>query len=344
MLAVVYLVTVLSAACFSFAISRYTPAAVDIGSVLALRAIAFEETFDEVNVAQKEIDTGQLDSAAIRLQRFIDRHSDVQPTTLYATAVGDACDLLVQTYISQSRFGKAEKTATGWAEKMPRNYRAWYLLGKVRKERGDFSGAAAAMSKAFKLTLCIPEITDSYLGLLADLNQYDRIVWVAKQYRRAEQIAVPTVEVFLGGGRSNSQQTLMELANLPVGHGKYFLRYDTRIDRGVDVIKIPAEIFDQDAFGERLYVMLKFSNVFDYLEIVKVRYRDGNGSWNELEKAGFSVRSLHKQHSGAAAYLELKTQLNIGGTTGLEISVASPAYELSSDSQRIIRRAEANLE
>ena len=64
----------------------------------------------------------------------------------------------------------------------------------------------------------------------------------------------------------------------------------------------------------------------------------------ELEKPGFSVRSLHREHSGAVAFLELKTLLKFGDVSGLEICVASPAYALSDDSQRIIRRAKANLE
>jgi hypothetical protein len=344
MLAAGYLFALLSVLVFFFALSRYTPASVDIGSVLALRTIAFEDTFDEVKIAEKEIAKGKLESASIRLQRFIERHSDVHPTTLYATAVGDACDLLVQTYSMQGRLGKAEKTAALWSDMMPRNYRAWYVLGKVRKERGDFSAAAEAMGNAFKLTLCLPEITDSYLALLADLNQYERIVWVAKQYTRSENLAAPTVEVFVGPGRSAGQQTIMDLVDLPVGHGQYFVRYDTFLKRGVDLITIPSEIFEQDSRGESMYVMLKFSNVFDHLEVVSVKYRGGNGSWNELEKSRFSVRSLHREHSGAAAFLELKTLLKFGDVSGLEICVASPAYALSSDSQRIIRRAEANLE
>ena len=140
MLAAGYLFALLSVLVFFFAISRYTPASVDLGSVLALRTIAFEDTFDEVKLAEKEIAKGKLESASIRLQRFIERHSDVQPTTLYATAVGEACALLVETHMTRGSLGKAEKTAALWTDIMPRNYRAWYVLGKVRKERADSCG------------------------------------------------------------------------------------------------------------------------------------------------------------------------------------------------------------
>ena len=232
MLAAVYCIALLSELSACFAISRFTPTAFDIGSVLALRALAFEDTFEEVKIAEREVADGKLESASIRLQRFIQRHSDVQPTTLYATAVGEACALLVETHMTRGSLGKAEKTAALWTDIMPRNYRAWYVLGKVRKERADFAGAADAMGHAFKLTLCIPEITNSYLGLLADLNQYERIVWVAKQYARSEKVATPTVEVFVGVARSVSQQMVMKLADLPVGHGQYYARYDTRLTRG----------------------------------------------------------------------------------------------------------------
>ncbi len=344
MLAAVYCIALLSALSACFAISRFTPTAFDIGSVLALRALAFEDTFEEVKIAEREVADGKLESASIRLQRFIQRHSDVQPTTLYATAVGEACALLVETHMTRGSLGKAEKTAALWTDIMPRNYRAWYVLGKVRKERADFAGAADAMGHAFKLTLCIPEITNSYLGLLADLNQYERIVWVAKQYARSEKVATPTVEVFVGVARSVSQQMVMKLADLPVGHGQYYARYDTRLTRGVDVITIPPEIFEQASSDQDLYVLLKVSNLFDDMEVVSVKLRGVDGNWNQLDQSEYSIGSLHREYSGAVAYSELKTNLMMENVTGCEICVSSPVYALSGDSERIIRRAEANLE
>ncbi|MDA9934854.1 hypothetical protein N9B88_03700, partial [Rubripirellula sp.] len=141
-LAVAYMMLLCCALLCCFVLSRYAPPAVDLGSVLAVRSMAFQETFGEVRIAQREVAGGQLEAAAIRLQRFIDQHSNAQATTLYATAVGDSCELLVETHVLRGSMGKAEKTAALWTRILPRNYRAWYVLGKVRKERGDLTGAA----------------------------------------------------------------------------------------------------------------------------------------------------------------------------------------------------------
>jgi len=343
-LAVGYVLVLCCCLLCCYVISRYTSPALDIGSVLALRAMAFEDTFGEVRIAERELSEGQFESAVLRLERFINLNSDAQATTLYATAVGESCELLVETHVRRGRMGKAEKTAELWTEILPRNYRAWYLLGKVRKERGDLSGATDAISKAFKLTLCIPEVTEEYLGLLADLNQYERILWVAKQYTRSASIASPRVEIFVGVGRSTSQRTVMTVVGLPVGHGKYYARFDTELMRGDDVITLPREVFEQASSDSSLFMMLRFSNLFAGCEIVNIKVRDADGDWNELGVSEFSVGSLQGEYSGAAVFKELRTQLMMEDVTGCEIFVTSPVFGLSDDCKRIIELAKANLE
>ncbi len=343
-LAVAYMMLLCCALLSCFVLSRYASPTVDLGSVLAVRSMAFQETFGEVRIAQREVAGGQLEAAANRLQRFIDQHSDAQATTLYATAVGDSCELLVETHVLRGSMGKAEKTAALWTRILPRNYRAWYVLGRVRKERGDLRGAADALSNAFILTLCIPEVTETYLSLLADLNQYERIRWVAEQYTRSAKIAEPRVEVFVGVGRSTTQQTVMNAVGMPVGHGKYYVRFDTEISRGEDVIKLPREVFEEASSDKSLYVMLKLSNLFSRCEVVSMSVRDADGDWCELAASEYSVGSLRREHSGAASFIELKTRLLMGRVTGCEICITSPIFRLSDDCKRIIKRAEANLE
>lgn len=343
-IAVGYSLTLICGLVACLTISRYSPPAFDIGAVMAVRSLAFEQTFDEVNIAEKELAEGDLETAAIRLQRFIERHSDIQPTTLYAASVGRACELLVETQIQRGRLGKAEKSAALWAKMLPRDYRAWYVLGKVRKAGGDSSGAADAMGEAFKLTLCIAEITDRYLGLLADLNQYERIIWVAHQYTNAEKMSRPTVEVFVGEGRSALMRKVMGMVDLPVGHGRYYYRYDTKLERGEDVIEIPPELFEGSSGIETLYIMLKVRNVFEDLEIVSLKFRGQDGNWLESDEPNYSMGTLHRRHSGSSAHYELKTRVAMENVMGCEIRLFSPVYQLSNESVRIIRRAEANLE
>ncbi len=343
-LAVVYMSLLGLSTVGLFLISRFTPTAVDIGSVLASRSLAYEDTFAELRIAKREVAEGQLESAAIRLQRFVDLHADAQATTLYATAVGDCCELLVEVYLRRGSMGKAEKTAALCTDILPRNYRAWYLLGMVRKERGDLSGAADAISKAFKLTLCIPEVTETYLGLLADSNQYERIRWVAKQYTRSVKVAGPRVEVFVGFARPSIQKKVMQLVGLPVGQGSYHARFDTEIIRGNDVIRLPPAVFEQSSGDQSVYIMLRLSNLFAGCEVVRMKVKGLDGEWKELPASEYSVGSLQRKHSGAAAFIELKTRMMMDEVKGCEIWLKSPVFALSDEAERIIARAEANLE
>lgn len=343
-LAIGYVLVLILGWIFFLALSRYMPASVDIGSVLAVRALAYEDTFDVVRTAEKEMADGKVNSAAIRLQRFVDQHADVQPTTLYASSVSSAQELLIQAYLAKGSIGKAEKTAETWTQLLPRNYRAWYWLGKVRKQRGDFTGAADAMSQAFKLTLCIPEIADSYLSILADLNQYERILWVAQQYKRAEKTARPRVEVFVGLDRSSTQRTVMQLVDLAVGHGKYFAKFSVKMNRGLATIDFPKEIFGNSGANGKFYALLKVENVFDDLEILSIELQGKDGKWVALGNADYEVGILKQEHSGAVRCAELKTDWELEDVSGCRIQVSSPGYGLSGDSERIIQRAQTNSE
>ncbi len=343
-LAAAYLSLLVIAHLALWAYPRFAPRSIDLGATIALRSLAYHFTFRDVRRARTDWEKGDIDRAEARLEQFVSRHEDVQPAHIHAHAVAEACEMLTDIYRQQERFGRAERTAEAWANTMPHNYRAWYVLSSVRKARGDLSGAADACRRAFKLTLCVPQIADDYIAILAELNDYEDILWVSREHERALRNAVPRAEIFIGLPRSSLQRQVMSLAKIPVGHGAYRVRFDTWLPRGEDkTLTLPPEVFlQQDDGGENLYVMLRVENAHTDFHVSLLRYRNQQGEWVDLKATDDWVTYMHRRHSGVEYYAEMRTNIPREEITACEIVCSSPGYALSGASERIVRRAKIN--
>ncbi len=339
-----YVFSLVLATAFCWAYPRFVPKTVDLGAVIASRSMAHQQTFREISLARRDLNNGNLKTAETRLEDFVSQHSDVQPSQIYAHSVADACDMLAAIYQEQNRLGRAERTAEAWAKTMPRSYRAWYVLGSIRDMRGDLSGAASALRKAFKLTLCLSEVADDYLAVLAELNRYEDILWVAREYDSAQRNAQPKAEVFVGIPRSSVQRQAMRLSGIPIGHGRYFARFDASLERGADrILTLPPEMFGPRAREENLFVLLRVENMYEDFRVTALRYRTQDGEWTELKESNSWVAYSHRKYSGQEYYAELRTDISHRDIAECEIQYSSPHYSLSDGAKRIIRRAELNV-
>ncbi len=322
------------------------PPAADAGLAVMARSVAYQRTFDQVEAACREIGQGNLANAETRLRVFIYDHQHVQTNQLETHALTDAHEALADIYLRQGKFQKAANVLDDMAERTPLNYRLWYLKGNACKAAGDTNEAVKAFRRAFKLALNHTEITESYLGALSELNAYADILWVADHFQRAARRGAPSVLVELGVARTKLHRRLLRLAEVPVKHGTYFRRTTLeRLPRGSHrKITIGHEFLDPWPFAPKpLYVQLRFNNVYDGLQIEAFHYttRDGERHVFPLNQSRLSY--LHRPHSGAEYYAEIRTDLDVRELRQIEVVYSCPEAGLSDDALAIVDKARTNL-
>ena len=72
-------------------------------------------------------------SAEVRLERFIQRHSEIQAGQLETHAVTDAHEMLAEIYVEQGKPRKAARLLEQMARRTPLNYRLWLLLAEAAR-------------------------------------------------------------------------------------------------------------------------------------------------------------------------------------------------------------------
>ena len=330
-----------------YALARWLPQSMDKGLVIASRSMVHHGTFNEVDLAREDIQSGRLDDASKRLGRFLKQHTNIQPSQCYTRATSDACELLADVYIMRGKPGKAASVLQAMSKTTPMNYRLWYLQGRALKETGDLEEAADCLRKAYKLTLNHPEVTETYLSVLADLNKHDDILWVADQFERAFRNGAPKVEIIAGVSRDPLHRRIMDFAQIPIGHGTFLTRMvRCGLERGTrQRLILPRDMFDTwPVRGGDFVVNLCFKNVYDDLQVTGMRYRSKDeDEWIEQLLSEEQVAYLHQPKSGAEFYAEVRTGLVASSLREFELIYSCPEHVLSKDSEAIIAKARVNL-
>lgn len=323
------------------------PRSIDVGISVAARARAYFASFEEVNRAREDIESGsaiRLEDARVRLQRFIDEHAEVQSSQLATHAVVLAHELLADVHQRQGRPGRAVSLLKSLARRLPLNYRVWYLLGSAEKGRGDLTAAAQSLHEAFRLSLHNPGVTSTYLGVLADLGRYERIVWVADAYRQAERRASPAALVKMGVPRGRMQRSGLVWAGVPVEHGVFSKSFEVRgLARGAShTIRFPTEMMEGWSGMGEYTIHVRFEHVYSDLRVEALRCRAGEKiEVHRLDPR--DVRSLHQPHSSREAFAEFDLRFDPGEWREVELVYSCPEHKLSDDTLAIVAKALENL-
>ena len=102
--------------------------------------------------------------------------------------------------------------------------------------------ARESYRQAFMLALNHPGVVEDYLGLLSELNDFEEIMWVDDQFRRAARRGGPILMVKAGSARSLFQRRILEWAGIEVEHGQYWRSlelYNLSLGRQ-QTLKLPA--------------------------------------------------------------------------------------------------------
>ncbi|MEE9561727.1 MAG: tetratricopeptide repeat protein [Thermoanaerobaculia bacterium] len=276
------------------------PASLDTGMTVALRSVIFQRVFSPVSQAREDLASGDLVSAQVRLERFIQRHSEIQAGQLETHAVTDAHEMLAEIYVEQGKPRKAARLLEQMARRTPLNYRLWLLLAEAARSAGDAPLAAKSYRQAFKLALNHPQVAERYLGLLSELNAFEEIVWVADQFSRAAQRGVPLASVEVGIPRSEFRRRVLEWTGIKVGHASYY--------RGLDLFGLPFGEGQQLSLPEELlqpwpyptgsiYIRLRFEGVYEHLRVESLRYRTKDGETREYVLTPDRVSYQTRPHS-----------------------------------------------
>lgn len=322
-------------------------AGANIGFTVAARSIVYQRTFREVERARLELSEGDLASAETRLTRFIRRHDDVQPGQLATHAVTTAHELLAEIYLIQGRAGKATRILEGWAETTPLDYRVWLLKAHAARAAGDRITARESYRQAFMLALNHPRVVEDYLGLLSELNDFEEIMWVEDQFRRAARRGRPIVMVKAGSARSPFQRGILEWAGIEVEHGRYFRSlelYGLSFGRERELM-LPADLFDRWPHRRgSLYIQLRFENVYEELRIEALHAITKGGERRDLALTPDRVRYQHRPHSGVEYYAEIRLEVDVDEIETVGITyTALPEMVLSEQAREIVDKARVNL-
>ena len=322
------------------------PASLDVGGTVALRAYAYENTFDTIKEARDFQQRGEHDEVTALLERFLEKRGGAQRGQLYTNAVTDAHEILASTYLAKGSSGKALKTLTRAIERTPLNYRLWYLRGKVYDERGEFPRAAEDFRQAFKLTLDHPAVTEAYLATLAEMKRHEEILWVADHFERAGPRAAPIATVKVGLPRSELQRKVMNFVGIPVEQGEFLKSCRLRgLPRGRNVsAAVPAAMFDDlPTRPDEFLMQLRFQNVYDRLKIEAVQWVLQDGSVEEFALATDAVRYMHRDHSGVEYHAEFPTSMPTDPIQSVNVIYSCPPHDLNEEAQRIIANAKDNV-
>ncbi|MHC4952327.1 MAG: tetratricopeptide repeat protein [Planctomycetota bacterium] len=322
-----------------------TPPSIDIGAAVMARALAYHDTFEEVERARDEIARNELDDARRRLRQFLDDHAGVHVSQVQTHAVVDAHELLATIHAAQERPSRAIRLYEELTALVPLHYRAWHLRGLAERAGGEAEAAEVSLDRAFNLCLNIPEVVDDYLAHLADLAKFDRILWVADQYERAELRAAPLVTVKVGAPRGEAQQRGLALSGIPIERGTFFRSFEQRgLARGEhQVIRCPPELFrDWPAGSREVTTQVRFEHIDRDLRIEAVRWPVG-GKIVEHALRSDEIQYLHRPHSAREFYAEFCLDQVPAAGQPCEIVYSCPVHELSAESRAIIEKARANL-
>jgi len=321
-----------------------TPGRYGVGITVVARALAYHDSFEEVKVAREDIRAGHMDDAQLRLERFLEVTKDVQRSQLETHAVVEAHETLSDLHMRLDRPRRAIKLLRDLTERVPLHYRAWYLRGLAEKKGASSSAAAKSLDRAFRLTLNHIDVTEAYLLVLAELPDLEKVVWVADQFARAQQRAVPSAVVKVGVPRSVLERYSLGWAGIPVEHGTFFRQFEARgLTRGNrQVISCPAELFADWPSSNVITVQLRFEHVYRDLRVDALRCRIG-AEQMEFALDPQDVRHLHQPNSSREAFVEFDVRLDIGMATDFEILYSCPERRLTDESLAIIDKARANL-
>lgn len=321
------------------------PRNVDIGATVLARSIAYHATFEEVERARTELEQGKLEAARLRLQRFVDEHATVQNSQLETHAVVEAHELLADIHMRQHRPRRAVRLLESLTDRLPLDYRAWYLRGMAEKRGVGLVEAAQSLRQAFLISLPHHEVTEEYLSVLADLTALEEILWVADQFWRGARRARPMVSVKVGTPRSALDRRLMSMAGIPVEQGRFIRWFDRRgLPRGnARTIACPPELLaDWPDSSGRLTIQLRFEHIHEGLRIDALRCVSG-ASVREIPIAPEDLRILHRKHSSREYSIEFDIDLDPRTFERLEIVYSCPELTLHADALAIIEKARANL-
>ena len=327
-----------------FVVAQGTPYSIDIGAAVALRARAYHASFEDVRTAEDEIERGKLYTARRRLENYLEEHEGVARAQLHTHAVVRAHELLAGLYQRDNRPGRAVRLLKGLCERLPLHYRAWYLRGKAEKAAGDSGAASESFATAFRMTLNHPDVAEAYLGVLADLTEFDQIVWAADQFDRAARRAGPTALVKVGIPRGTVQLAGLNWAGIPIEHGTFFRSVEMRnLPRGKrQSMACPPELFRYwRSTRPTVTIQTRFEHVYSGLEVHGLRVtRDGKVTDVEIEPG--DVRYYHHPHSGREAYAEFNVNRETVQNADVELIYSCPVHALSTDTQAIVDKARAN--
>lgn len=320
------------------------PDHLDTGAAVALRALAYHDTFDEVERAGDELDAGRYDIAEKRLKKYLAEQARTRRAQLHTHAVFDAHETLANVYLRTNRAGKAVKTLKRLTKVVPLDYRAWYLRGQAAEEAGDLGEAEISYAEAFRLSLHHPQVVDAYVGVLGERNAHELILWVHDQHLRAEKRAGVLATVKVGRARGSLQRGVMTAVGIPLEHAQFFRSFELRcLPRGPQrTIHGPADLLrDWPYRQKRLPIQVRFEHIYGAVTVDKVVARNDAGETKELVLT--NVRSKHRHQSAREAYVEFEALVDPRKWTSLDVVYSCPVHELSSASLAIIDKARANL-
>jgi len=325
----------------------FIPDAVDQGVAVGMRYIMYRRSFDEVDEANKELSEGKTDQAEQRLQNFLLENGTPQPDQLMTNSVVAAHMLLADLYHKQGKSNKAIRLLNGIVTRVPLHYRIWHLLGILYKDKGDYDAAKRSFHHAFKLAPNHPLIVEHYLEVLAQLGEFDSIVWVYDQFQRALKRAAPTVQIRAGSERPYLQRYFLQLVDLPVEHGLFTSTTTLYgLKRGNKrVLKIPNQMLTNWFLSEKdIYIQLRFENIYDGLVIngLQLTYDSGRSQIFQFNQQNISY--FHQQHSGSYFIAEFPLNIELTEVVELQVIYSCPVYKLSSDAMRIIEKAKLNID
>lgn len=319
----------------------------DLGATIALRSIAYGNTFREVERARGEVDRGLDERARLRLRRFLDTHRHAQPGQLHTHAVTDAQELLADIHLKQGRSRRALRQLVEARERTPLNWWLWYREGLIRRGRGDLAGAAEALREAFKQTLTHAAVARDLIEVLAQQGRHEQVLWVADHFDRARRRCAPFVQAKAGPARPGLQRRILDWSGIALEHGDYGGVLEiTGLARGRErTFDLPAALFaDVGDEGDGVYLQLRFQNVFDGLAIDSIAAvrEDGTGERIDLDPA--QMDWLHRPHSGGDCYVQVHLPLPRRGLAAVRVVYTCAQQVLSEAARALIAHARRNVD
>ena len=341
-----YVLLVSALPAFLWLYPRTMSPGMDLGLTVAVRHWFHSRSFLPLEKARREIERGDLDQAESRLVAFLGDHGDCQKGQLYTQAVSDAHELLSELYLQQGRLGRSERTLEEALERTPLHWRLWARLGDCRRERGDLSGAAEAYREAFKLTLDLPDLTESYLEVLGEIGEHEAVLWVHDHFQRSRERVAPLVEVKAGPARSDWHHRGLDLVGIEVEHGDYTRSLRRHgLDRGEDCrLALPGRLFTGFEQLERTYLQIRFHNVYGDLSITELEWFGEDGRVQSIALGEDQIARQHREGSGGDYHIEMNFRLPETATRQLVVVYSCPEHELSGSARDIVANARRNLD